>query len=97
MAGRKELKSFLMKVKEERETVGLEHNIQKTKIMASSPIISWQTDGETKETVRGFILGGFKITADGDCSHEIKRQLLFGREAMTNLDSILTSRDVTLA
>ena len=84
-----ELKSFLMKVKEERETVGLEHNIQKTKIMASSPIISWQTDGETKETVRGFILGGFKITADGDCSHEIKRQLLFGREAMTNLDSIL--------
>ena len=78
-----------MKVKEERETVGLEHNIQKTKIMASSPIISWQTDGETKETVRGFILGGFKITADGDCSHEIKRQLLFGREAMTNLDSIL--------
>ena len=92
-----ELKSFLMKVKEERETVGLEHNIQKTKIMVSSPIISWQTDGETKETVRGFILGGFKITADGDCSHEIKRQLLFGREAMTNLDSILKSRDITFS
>ena len=91
---KEELKSRLMKVKEESEKVGL--NIQKTKIMASSPITSWQTDGETMETVRDFILGGSKITADGECSHEIKRRLLFGRKAMTNLDSILKSRDITL-
>ena len=91
-----ELMSLLMKVKEESEKAGWNLNIKKMKIMASIPITSWQTDGETKETVRGFILGGFKITADGDCSHEIKRQLLFGREAMTNLDSILKSRDITL-
>ena len=85
-----ELKSLLMKVKEESETAGLKLNIQKTKIMASSSIISWQIDGETMETVRYFILGDSKITADGDCSHEIKRCLLLGRKAMTNLDSILT-------
>ena len=91
---KEELKSRLMKVKEESEKVGL--NIQKTKIMASSPITSWQTDGETMETVRDFILGGSKITADGECGHEIKRRLLFGRKAMTNLDSILKSRDITL-
>ena len=91
-----ELKSFLMKVKEESEKVGLKLDIQKTKIMASGPITSWQIDGETMETVTDFILGGFKITADGDCSHEIKRHLLFGRKAMTNLDSILKSRDITL-
>ena len=91
-----ELKSFLMKVKEESETVGLKCNIQKTKIMASSPITSWQIDGETVETVSDFILAGFKITADGDFSHEIKRCLLLGRKVMTNLDSILKSRDVTL-
>ena len=84
-----ELKCLLMKVKEESEKVGLQLNIQKTKIMASSSIISWQRDRETVETVADFILGGFKITADGDCSHEIKRCLLFGRKAMTNLDSIL--------
>ena len=84
-----ELKSLLMKVREESEKVGLKLNIQKTKIMASGPIISWQINGETMETVRDFILGGSKITADGDCSHEIKRCLLFGRKAMTNLDSIL--------
>ena len=84
---------FLMKVKEEIEIVGLKPNIQKTKIMASSPITSWQIDGETMETVRGFITLGSKITADGDCSHEIKRCLLLGRNAMTNLDSILKSRD----
>ena len=85
-----------MKVKEESEKVGLELNIQKTKIMASDPIISWQIDGETVETVSDFILGGSKITADGDCSHEIKRCLLFRRKVMTNLDSILKSRDITL-
>ena len=91
-----ELKSLLMKVKEESEKAGLRLNSQKTKIMASSPITSWQTDGETMETVTDFILGGSKITADGDCSHEIKRYLLLGRKAMTNLDSILKSRDITL-
>ena len=91
-----ELKSFLMKVKEESEKVGLKLNIQKTKIMTSDPITSWQIDGETMETVTDFILGGSKITADGDCSHEIKRCLLFGRKAMTNLDNILKSRDVIL-
>ena len=85
-----------MKVKEESEKVGLNLNIQKTKIMASSPIISWQIDVETMETVTDFILGSFKITPDGDCSHEIKRCLLLGRKAMTNLDSILKSRDITL-
>ena len=90
------LKSFLMKVKEESEKVGLKLNIQKTKIMASGPIASWQIDGETVETVRDFIFGGSKITADGDCSHEIKRRLLLGRKLMTNLDSILKSRDITL-
>ena len=83
-----------MKVKEESEKVGLKPNIQKTKIMAFGPIISWQIDGETVETVSDFILGGFKITADGDCSHEIKRHLLLGRKVMTNLDSILNSRDI---
>ena len=82
-----ELKRLLMKVKEESEKVGLKLNIQKTKIMASGPITSWQRDGETVETVRDFILGGSKITADGDCSHEIKRRLLFGRKVMTNLDN----------
>ena len=92
-----ELKSLLMKVKEENEKVGLKLNIQKTKIMASSPVTSWQTDGETVETVADFILGGSKITADGDCSHEIKRRLLLGRKVMTNLDSILNSRDITLS
>ena len=91
-----ELKSLLMKVKEESEKVGLKLNIQKTKIIAYSPISSWQTDGETMETVTNFILGGSKITADGDCSHEIKRCLLLGRKVMTNLDSILKSRDITL-
>ena len=91
-----ELKSLLMKVKEENENIGLKLNIQKTKIMASGPIISWQIDGETVETVSDFILGGSKITADGDCSHEIKRRLLLGRKVMTNLDSILKSRDITL-
>ena len=91
-----ELKSFLMKVKEESEKVGLKLNIQKTKIMASSPITSWQIDGETMETVRDFIFLGSKITADGDCSHEIKRCLLLGRKLMTNLDSIFKSRDITL-
>ena len=93
--GKEELKSLLMKVKEESEKVGLKLNILKTKIMASGPIISWQIDGETVETVTGLILGGLKITADGDCSHEIKRHLLPGRKAMTNLDSILKSRDIT--
>ena len=92
-----ELKSLLMKVKEESENVGLKLNIQKTKIMASGPITSWQIDGETVETVAGFILGGFKITADGDCSHEIKRRLLLGRKVMTNLDSTVKSRDITLS
>ena len=90
------LKSLLMKVKEESEKVGLKLNIQKTKIMASGPITSWQIDGETMETVRDFILGGSKITADSDCSHEIKRCLFLRRKAMTNLDSILKSRDITL-
>ena len=89
-----ELKSLLMKVKEENEKVGLKLHTQKTKIMASGPITSWQIDGETVETVSDFILGGSKITADGDCCHEIKRQLLLGRKAMTNLDSILKSRDI---
>ena len=84
-----ELKSLLMKVKEESEKAGLKFNIQKTKIMSSGPITSWQIDGETMETVRDFIWGGSKITADGDCSHELKRHLLLGRKAMTNLDSIL--------
>ena len=88
----KELKSLLMKVKEESKKVGLKLNIQKTKIMASGPITSWQIDGETVEKVLDFILGGSKITADGDCSHEIKRCLLLGRKVMTNLDSILKSR-----
>ena len=91
-----ELKNLLMKVKEESEKVGLKLNIQKTKIMASSPITSWHMDGETMETVRAFILGVSKITADGDCSHEIERHLLLGRKAITNLDSILQSRDITL-
>ena len=91
-----ELKSLLTKVKEECEKVGLKFSIQKTKIMASSPITSWQIDGETVETVADFIFLGFKITADGDCSHEIKRHLLLGRKAMTKLDSILKSRDITL-
>ena len=96
MAESEELKSLLMKVKEESEKVGLKLNIQKTKIMASSPITSWETDGETVEMVRDFIFGGSKITADGDCSHEIKRCLLLGRKAMTNLDSVLKNRDITL-
>ena len=91
-----ELKSLLMKVKEESEKVGLKLNIQKTKIMASSPITSWQIDGETVETVADFILRGSKITADGDCSHKIKRRLLLGRKVMTNLDNIFKSRDITL-
>ena len=91
-----ELKSLLMKVEEEREKVGLKLYIQKTKIMASGPIASWQTDGETMDTVRNLILGGSKITADGDCSHEMKRHLLHGRKAMTTLGSLLKSRDSTL-
>ena len=91
-----DLKSLLMKVKEESEKVGLKLNIQKTKIMASGPITLWQIDGETVGTVRDFIFLGSKITADGDCSHEIKRCLFFGRKIMTNLDSILKSRDITL-
>ena len=91
-----ELKSLLMKVKEESEKVGLKFNIQKTKIMASGPITSWQINGETVETVSDFILGGFEITADGDCSHEMKRRLLLGRKVMTNLGSILQSRGITL-
>ena len=93
---KEELKSLLMKVKEESGKVGLKLNIQKTKIMASGPITSWKIDGETVETVSDFILGGSKITADGDCSHEIKRRLLLGRKVTTNLDSILKSRDITL-
>ena len=93
---KEELKSLLMKVKEESEKVGLKLNIQKTKIMVSCPITSWQIDRETMETVTGFILGGSEITADGDCSHEIKRRLLLGRKVITNLDSILESRDTTL-
>ena len=91
-----EVKSLLMKVKEESENVGLKFNIQKTKIMASSPITSWQEDGEAMETVTDFIFWDSKITGDGDCSHEIRRCLLLGRKAMTNLDSILKSRDITL-
>ena len=91
-----ELKSLLMKVKEDSEKVGLKLNIQKTKIMASGPITSWELDGETVETVADFILGGSKITADGDCSYEIKRRLLLGRKVMTNLDSIFKSSDITL-
>ena len=93
---KEELKSHLMKVKEEREKVGLKLNIQKTKIMASGPITSWEIDRETVETVSDFILGGSKLTADGECSHDIKRRLLLGRKVMTNLDSILKSRDITL-
>ena len=92
-----ELKSLLMKVKEESEKVGLKINIQKTKIMASGSITSWQIDGETVETVSDFIFFGSKITADGDCSHEIKRRVLFGRKTMTTVDSILKSRDITLS
>ena len=97
MAKSEELKSLLMKVKEESEKVGLKLNIQKSKITASGPISSWQIDGETMETMRDFILGGAKITADDDCSHEIKRHLLLGRKVMTKLNSILRSRDITLA
>jgi len=93
---KEESKNLLMKMKEESEKVGLKLNIRKTKIMVSNPITSWQIDGETVETVIDFILGDSKITADGDCSHEIKRHLLLGRKAMTNLDSILKSRDITL-
>ena len=96
MAESEELKSLLMKVKEESEKVGLKLNIQKMKIMASGPITSWQIDGETVETVSDFISRGSKITADGECSHEIKRRSLFGRKVMTNLDSILKSRDIAL-
>ena len=96
VAESKELKSFLMKAKEEREKVGLKLNIQKTKVMASSPVTSWEIDGETVETVSDFIFGGSKITADGDCSHDIKRHLLLGRKVMTNLDSIFKSRDIAL-
>ena len=91
-----ELKSFLMKVKEESEKVGLKLSIQKTKIMASDPMLSWEIDGETVETVSDFIFWGSKFTADGDCSHEIKRYLLLGRKVMTNIDSIFKSRDITL-
>ena len=91
-----ELKSLLMKMKEESEIFGLKLNIQKTKVMATCSVTSWQTDGEKMETVTEFILGGSKITADGDCSYEIKRHMLLGRKAMTNLDSILKSRDITL-
>ena len=91
-----ELKSLLMQVKEESEKVGLKLNIQKTKILASGPITSWQINGETVETLSDFILGGSKITADGDCSHEIKRHLLLGRKLMTNIDNMLKSRDITL-
>ena len=94
---KEELKSLLMKVKQESEKVGLKLNIQKTKIMASGPINSWQIDGETVETVADFIFLGSKITADGDCNHEIKRHLLLGRKFMTNLDSILKSRDITFS
>ena len=96
MAESKELKSLLMKVKEESEKVGLKLNIQKTKIIVPCPITSWQIDGETMETVRDFTFLGSKITADGECSHEIKRLLLFGRKVMTNLDSLLKSRYITL-
>ena len=94
---KEELKSLLMKVQEESEKVGLKLNIQKTKLMASSPVTSWQIDGETEETVAEFILGSSKITTDGDCSHEIKRCLILRRKVMTNLDNILKSRDITLS
>ena len=94
--GEEELKSLLMRVKEESEKAALKFNIKKTKMMTSGPITSWQIDGETMETVRDFIFLGYKITADGDCSHEIKRRLLLARKAMPNLDSILKSRDITL-
>ena len=97
MAEGEELQSLLMKVKEKSEKLDLKLNIEKTKIMASGPITSWQIDEEIMETVREFILGGSKITADGDCSHEIKRRLLLEREVMTNLDSVLKSRDITLS
>ena len=97
MAESKELKSLLVKVKEESEKFGLKLNIQKTKIMASGPITSWQIDGKTVETVTDFIFGGSKITADGECSHEVKRPLLFGRKVMTNPDSIFKSRDTTFS
>ena len=96
MAESKELKSLLMRVKEESENVGFKLNIQKIKIMASGPITLWHIDGKTVETVSDFIFGGSKITADGDCSHEIKRHLLFGKKVMTNLDSILKSRDIAM-
>ena len=96
MAESEERKSLMMKVKEESEKVGLKFNIQKTKIMASGPVTSWQIDKETMEIVTGFIFRGSKITADGDCSHEIKRRLLLGRKVLTNLDSILKRRDITL-
>ena len=96
IAESEDLRSLLMQLKEESDKVGLKLNIQKTKIMASSPITSWQIDGETVETVSDFIFGGSKITADGDCSHEIKRHLFFGRKVMSNLDNILKSRDITL-
>ena len=96
MAESEELKSLLMKVKEQSEKAGLKLNLQKTKIMASSPITSWHIDGETMETVADFIFWGCNVTADGDCSHEIKRRLLLGRKVMTNLDSIFKSRDITL-
>ena len=96
MAESEELKSLLTKVKEESEKIGLKFNIQKKKIMSSDPITSWQSDGETIKIVTDFILGGSKITTDGDCSHEIKRHFLLGRKVMTNLDSILKSRDITL-
>ena len=96
MAESEELKSLLMKVKQESEKVGLKLNIQKIKIMASSPITSWEIDGETVEIVSDFIFGGSKVTADGDCSHQIKRRLLLGRKVVTNLDSIFKSRDITL-
>ena len=97
MAESEEVKSLLVKVKEECKKVGLKLNIQKTKVMASGPIISWQRHGETVETVRDFIFGGSTVTADGDCSHEIKRRLLLGRKVMTNLDSILKSRNISLS
>ena len=97
MAETEELKSLLKKMKEESEKAGLKLNIQKMKIMASSPVTSWQIDGETMQTVKDFIFLGSKITADGDCSHEVKRRLLLGRIVMTNLDSILKSRDITLS
>ena len=93
---KEELKSLLMRVKEKSERTGLHLNIQETKVTATSPITSWEIDGETVETVSDFVLGGFKITADGDCSHEIKRRLLLGTKVMTNLDSIFRSRDITL-